>query len=264
MKTPSPDFSSLTPRQLNLLKNLQAELQTRKALKESDPEFDENLKRIQEKIDDLSVKIIRAGAIKRGPDKVYHFPPDTRAWGKKKCLDKPQIQHYFQPDLPPWLQEHLLDWIEYQRLRKGGREVLRKTKVPGLETGIFNPQDLRLLLRFLELRGIKEEEAPTSSCTEDVSPSDSLIDEMFQKSRTEVTDEMLWNVRFQKEFQKEKERRARNEDRPYHRIIDNLVKENLLNQVKTPSGFKNPSWQAVKKMLINRYPHFPWDEVFTK
>jgi hypothetical protein len=174
-----PDFSPLTQRDLNLLEELKAKKNNLQALSEINPEFDEKLRTIKKEIDDISVKLLRSGAIKRGPDKLYHFPPEALAWAKKKKLDKPQIQHSYHPQLPDWAKEHLAEWIQMQRLRENGRETIRRTGVIGLETGMKRPRDLKLFFRVLELRDVKE--------TDDSDLQDDHIPDSFGEALDKLT-----------------------------------------------------------------------------
>jgi hypothetical protein len=229
-----PDSPPLTPRQLELLEAIKAEKEKIKTLPPWDPktgtwvpEFYE----IQTKIDDLSVKALRSGLLRS-------LPAESRRPGFLLVFDSHGESAkvlpgagVFYPELPPWAENHFVEWIQMQRLREKGRETLRETKIPGLETGMKRPKNMTLLRRVLELRGYV------------------------------VTDEMLINAREQREIKEKKKTRTRKEDRPWHRVIKKLVEEGLVKKVKTPSGEKNPSSQAFKKMLKNRYPLWPWDEI---
>ncbi len=207
------------------------------------------MEKIHNEIDKYTISLIRSGAIKRGPDKLFSFPPQAHAWAKKKGLDKPQIQHYYHPQLPTWAIKHLEEWIQHQQLREQGRKTLRKTKVVGLETGMRPPRDLRLLLRVLELRGYEEKEEPIAIANEP--PVDTLA-EMLERSRRIVTDEMLENARRQSEVKQKKGTRKAGR-RSWEQVIKKLVKEGLLPKERTV--------QAFMKMLKNRYPDWPWDQI---
>jgi hypothetical protein len=264
MKNSTPDFP---PLRLDLLEEIKAEKEKIRTLLPGAPisgggisELEEIQER-QERIDEYTVKLIRSGAIKRGPDKVFHYPPEARAWAKGKRLDKPQIQHYYHPQLPPWGREHLEEWIQVQRLRRKGRETLRRTKVVGLETGMKRRRDLRLFFRFLELRGVEGKDDPD---IEDDQIPDSLGETLDQSLKLAVTDEMLRIAKAEGEAEeKMRKSRVRKAGRSsLDSVIKKLVEEGLVKKVITPSGRKkNPSHQAFKQMLKNRYPHYPWDEV---
>jgi hypothetical protein len=47
--------------------------------------------------------------------------------------------------------------------------------------------------------------------------------------------------------------RTRKEDRPWHWVIKNLVKDGLLPRETTP--------QALKKKLKRLYPDWPWEKI---
>lgn len=254
MKNSTPDFSPLTPRQLDLLEKIKARNEKLETLfpsvLESGVGAPELAKTLNER-DRHTVSLIRSGAIKRGPDKLFSFPPEARAWAKKKRLDKPQIQHYYHPQLPTWAINHLEEWIQHQRLRKEGRKTLRKTKVVGLETGMRPPRDLRLLLRVLELRGYEEKEEPIAIANEP--PLDTLTEMLERSRRVIVTDEMLENAKRQSEVKEKKRTRTRKERRPWNWVIKKLVEEGLLP--------KEISHQALKERLKTNYADWPWDQI---
>jgi len=254
MKNPTPDFLSLTPTQIDLLEKIKAEKEKLRPLLPGDPiSTDEvpELEEINTKIDEYTIRLIRSGAIKRGPDEVFYFPPEALTWAKKKRLDKPQIQHYYHPQLPGWAREHLEEWVQLQRLRKEGRKNLRKTNVAGLETGMRRPKDMTLMLRVLELRGVKNEDNAISLSAPGESPLNSLT-EILEKSQRMVTDEMIENAR-QSEITEKKRTRVRQERRSWNWVITQLVKDGLLS--------KKISYQALKKRLEISYPEWPWEEV---
>jgi hypothetical protein len=234
------DFPPLTPRQLELLEAIKAEKEKLRSLPPWDPktgtwvpEFYE----IQEKIDDLSVKALASGLMKNRPAESRRpgkFIIEVPTCGGRLLLDgKYKISpgfSDFHPDLPSWAKDHFFEWIMMVRSgirRPDGHRILRKTKIVGIETGMNRLKDMIFLKRVLELRGYA------------------------------VTDEMLK----QREAKETKRTRTRKEDRPWWRVIEKLVEDGLVKKVKTPSGNeKNPSVQAFKKMLKNRYPLHPWDE----
>jgi predicted NAD-dependent protein-ADP-ribosyltransferase YbiA (DUF1768 family) len=76
---------------------------------------------------------------------------------------------------------------------------------------------------------------------------------MLEKSRRIVTDEMLQNAMRLSKAKEKMQTRVRQERRSWDWVITQLVKEGLLP--------KKISHQALKKMLKNRYPDWPWDEV---
>ncbi|MBM4272901.1 MAG: hypothetical protein FJ134_00330 [Deltaproteobacteria bacterium] len=253
MKTPIPDFPPLSPRQWDLLEKIKSEKE--KLTNLNTPESDQGiseLEKILNAIDKFTVSLTRSGAILRGPDKSFSFPPEAHAWAKKKGLDKPQIQHYYHPELPTWAISHLEDWIQRQRLRgKEGRKTLRKTKVEGLETGMKRPWDMAFLIRVLELRGFVIEDDQLAAAMED-EPSLNTLKDILERSRMVVTDEMLENVKRQEGNAREK-KRTRKERNPWHKVIKILVNERWLPKKISP--------QAFKEMLKQRYPSWPWGKV---
>jgi hypothetical protein len=254
MKNPTPDFPPLTPRQIELLEAIKAEKEKIEILPPWDhktgtwvPEFHE----IQKRIDDLSVKALWSGLLRGLPAESRHpgfllvFDPHGKY---AKVLPGAGD---FHPELPPWAEYHFVEWIQIQRLREKGRETLRKTKIPGLETGLRHPIDMTLMMRVLELRGFKEEDNAISFAMANEPPPDSLT-EMLGKSQRVVTDEMLENAR-QSKITEKKRPRVRQERRSWNWVIKNLVEEGLLK--------RKISHQALKKLLKNRYPEWPWDEL---
>jgi hypothetical protein len=239
---------------MDLLKKIKTEKEKLRTLSPGDPISAlgvPDLEEIHQKIDEHTIRLIRPGAIKRGPDKVFYFPPEALAWAKKKRLDKPQIQHYYHPQLPGWAREHLEEWVQLQRLRKEGRKNLRRTNVAGLETGMHRPRDLSLMIRTLELRGVKEEEDPKSSAMANA-PSLNSLTEILEKSQRVVTDEMIENEK-QGEITEKKRTRVRKEWGSWNFVIRQLIKEGLLPKIITP--------QALRKKLNCLYPEVPWNEV---
>ena len=244
MKNPTPDFTPLTPRQLNLLEEIKAEKEKLRTLPPWDPQtgtWVPEFYEIQKRVDDLSVKALRSGLLKG-------LPAESRRPGFRLVFDS--TGEYakvlpgagdFHPELPPWAENHFVEWIQMQRLREKGRETLRKTKIPGLETGMRCPTDMTLLIRVLELRGFEfeKEEDPTA--------------EKLERSGKIVTDEMLENARRQSRPEEKKRTRTRKERRSWDWVIKKLVEEGLLPKEITP--------QALKKRLKTSYPEWPWDEV---
>lgn len=273
MKNASPDFPPLTPRQLDLLEQVKAEKENLKTLSLGTPdtgiqvpELYEIQKRT-ERIDDLSAKALASGLMKGRPAESRHpgkFFLDVPTLGGRLLLNgeyeiSPGFAD-FHPDLPSWAKDHFIEWI--RMLRSGGRrpdarKILRKTKIVGIETGMKRPIDMDFLIRVLELRGYKEKDDLDKV---DGRMSDSLGEDLDESLRIVVTDEMLRNAREQSEIKEKKKKRTRKEDRPWWWVIEKLVEEGLVEKVKTPSGEKNPSVQAFKKMLKNRYSFHPWDE----
>jgi hypothetical protein len=110
--------------------------------------------------------------------------------------------------------------------RHDAPEILRKTKIVGIETDMKRPEDITLLERVLELRRFEEKDGPG----------------------------------IEREAGEKKKTRTRKEYQPWHWVIDKLVEEGLVKKVKTPSGEKNPSVQAFKERLKIHYPFWPWEE----
>jgi hypothetical protein len=243
MKNPTPDFPPFTRRQLDLLEEIKAAKEELRTLPSSDPK--RRLK-IQRKIDDLSVKALRSGMLKGRP-------AESRRPGF--CLVFDSHGKYaevlpgfgdFHPDLPPWAKHHFIEWIRMLRLqRHDARDILRKTKIVGIETGVRSPEDVTLFLRFLELREFKEEEDLIVSALADASPLDPSV--KVQKDTRLIPTNELSEV-------KEKERkRTRKERRSLKWVIKKLVEEGLLPKEITP--------QALKKRLKTHYPEWPWEKV---
>ena len=259
-----PDFPPLTLRQLELLEAIKADKEKLRTLPPWDPEtgtwVPESYK-IQERIDALSVKALASGLMK-------NRPAETRRPGfclvfdsRGECAEISPGFADFHPDLPSWAKDHFFEWISMLRSgirRPDARRILRKTKIVGIETGMKRPKDMTLLIRVQELRGYEAKDDPDK---EDGRMSDSMGEDLDESFRIVVTDEMLRNAREQSEIKEKKKKRTRKEDRPWWWVIKKLVEEGLVKKVKTPSGHeKNPSPQAFKKMLKNRYPFHPWDE----
>uniref|UniRef100_A0A7C3WIZ3 Uncharacterized protein n=1 Tax=Desulfobacca acetoxidans TaxID=60893 RepID=A0A7C3WIZ3_9BACT len=251
MSPPTVNFPPLKERILILLDELKGEINNRRGLGTSDPEFADKLREINKKIDELSVKILRGGAI-------LSRPAESRHPGFRIVFDSPGNSAKilpgavdFHPELPPWAEGFFVEWIQGQRLREKGRETLRKTKIPGLETGMHPPRDMTLMLRVLELRGAVQEDDTLIEVTAIEPPLDTMA-EMMEKSRKLVTEEMIKNGAPGGNPEK-KRARVRKERRSWKFVIRNLVKDGLLPKEITP--------QALKRMLKVHYPEWPWDEV---
>jgi hypothetical protein len=214
---PTPDFPPLTPRQLELLETIKAEKEKLRNLQRWDPEtgtWVPEFYEIQKRIDDLSVKALRSGLL-RG------LPAESRRPGFHLVFDSDGVCTRvlprfgdFHPELPPWAEHHFVEWIRMLRFqREDAREILRGTKIVGIETGMRRPEDLTLLMRVMELRGSEEERNLTGK----------------------------------------KGKRTRKERNSWDWVIGKLVKEGLLKREITH--------QALRKMLKNRYPDWPWEEV---
>lgn len=275
MESSAPDFPPLTARQkflLNEIKSLKGELE---ALPPWDPKtgtWVPEFYKIRKEIDEYTVKLIRSGLIKRGTDKLFYFPPEAFAWAKNKRLDKPQIQHYYHPQLPSWAREYLEEWIPMRQLREDGLATLRETGVVGLETGMKRPKDGSEIERWelirrrvLELRGAKDEENEEDD-DDDMSPymSPPLANESPPytlaeiqeelRDRMRVTPEMLKHAKQQyKACTEKKRKRTRKNSAPWDLVIEKMVAEGLLT--------KKISHQAFKEMLKRRWPDYPWNKV---
>jgi hypothetical protein len=205
LKNYDTDFPPLTPRQLDLFKQIKAGKETLKTLPPGDPktgiqvpEFYE----IHEKIDELSVKAIRSGLMKSRPAETRHpgkFFLDVSTLGGRLLLNgeyeiSPGFAD-FHPDLHSWAKDHFIELIRMLRSgirRPDARRILRKTKIVGIETGMKRPEDMTLLIKVLELRGYEEKDDPYK---EDGRMSDSLGEDLDESLRIVVTDEMLRNAR---------------------------------------------------------------------
>jgi hypothetical protein len=254
MKNPTPVSPPLTLRQLELLEAIKADKEKLRTLPPRDhetetwvPEFYE----IQKRIDDLSVKALRSGVLRGRPAESrrpgFFLVFDSSGEYAKVLLGAGD----FHPGLPLWAENHFVEWIQMQRLREKGRETLRKTKIPGLETGMRCPKDMTLIMMVLELRGFEEEDSAISLAVANEPPPNSLT-EMLEKSKRIVTDEMLENAR-QSEITEKKRTRVRRERRSWDWVIKKLVEEGLLKRIITH--------QALKKMLKNRYPEWDWGKI---
>lgn len=274
MEDTYPDFPPLTARQRFLLDEIKSLKEELEALPPWDPktgtwvpEFYE----IQKKIDDLSVKALRSGLL-RG------LPAESRRPGFLLVFDS--TGEYakvlpgagdFHPELPPWAENHFVEWLQIQRLRKEGRETLRETKVVGLETGMKRPKDFSeiecwelIRRRVLELRGTKDEENEVNEVDDDDDMSPAMANESPPytlaeiqeelRDRMRVTSEMIENAKQQYKAGTEKKRkRTRKNSAPWDSVIEKMVNEGLLT--------KKISHQAIKKMLKRRWPNYPWDEI---
>ncbi len=268
MKDSTPDFPPFDKRQLDRLEELKAEIEGRDAFSALDPE----MPKINERIKDLSVIVARF-ALKNIPKESRRpgkFITEVATYGGRLFPGEHWHNAYlevkpgfaiFHPELPPWAKKYFVKWIQECRAGVWGpddREVLRKTGIVGIETGMKRPVDMTFLRRVLELRDYKGKDDPDK---EDNHMSDSVGEDLDESFRIEVTDEMLRNARRQGKVDVKEKKRTRNENRPWWRVIEKLVKEGLVKKVKTPLGEKNPSVQAFKKMLKNRYSFVPWDEI---
>ncbi|MEW6386153.1 MAG: hypothetical protein AB1491_01360 [Thermodesulfobacteriota bacterium] len=219
------DFPPLTSTQKSLLKEIKSLKEKLETLPLWDPktgtwvpEFYE----IHEKIDEDTIRALRSGMLKS-------LPAESRHPGRRFVFDS-QGEYAkvlpgagdFHPELPPWAENHFIEWIQAQRLRKDGRESLRKTKIVGLETGMRPPKNITLLKRVLELRGFEFEE--------DEDPEAEMLEKSGKRTRTKK-DRQSWK----------------------NHVIPQLVKEGFFPKEISP--------QALKKQLKRHYPYVPWDQV---
>jgi hypothetical protein len=273
MKNPTPDFPRLTKKQLALLEEIKAEKAKLRTLSPGDPKPGvgiPELEEIHKEIDDLSVRALRSGLLRR-------VPAGSRSSGLFRLLFDEGIkkedgtEEYmvlllpsagdFHPELPPWAVEHFLDWIQRQRLQKEGREILRETKVVGLESGMKRTKDFSVIecweiikWRFLELRGVKDEHGHMCSALVNEPPLNTLGEMLEKSQRIVVTNDMLMNARQQRKAEeKMRKSRTRKNSAPLDWVIEKLVEEGLL--------MKKISHQAFKIMLKRRWPDYPWDKV---
>jgi hypothetical protein len=260
MKTSTPYFPPLTKRQELLLEGIKSLKEASEDLPPWDPEtgtWAPECYEIRKKMDEIIIKALRSGLLKSRPAEYRHpgFFLEVPTYGGRllltgKCVMKEGYGD-FHPDLPLWAKDIFVEWIQLQRLRKEGRKNLRRTNIVGLETGIRCPIDLSLMMRTLELRGVKKEEGPTSSAAANNPPLDSLA-EMLIKSQRMRAAGMLDNAR-QGELMEKKRTRVRKERGSWNFVIRQLVKEGLLTKIITH--------QALKSKLKRLYPDVPWDEV---
>lgn len=226
MKNSTPDFP---PLRLDLLAEIKAEKAKLRTLPPWDPktgtwvpEFYEILKRI----DDLSVKALRSGMLisrpaeSRHPGKIFLDVPTLG--GRLLLNGEYEISPGFA-DFHPDLPSWAKDhFIEWIRM---------------LRSGIQRP-DASKILRKTKIVGI----------------------ETGMKRPIDMT--FLIRVLELRGYDPDKEKRTRKAGRQsWKRVIEKMVEEGLVKKVKTPSGHeKNPSVQAFKKMLKNRYSFHPWNE----
>ena len=223
------DFPPLTPRQLELLEAIKAEKEKLRSLPPWDPktgtwvpEFYE----IQEKIDGLSVKALASGLMKNRPAesrRAGKFIIEVPSCGGRLLFNgEYEISPGFA-DFHPDLPSWAKDhFIEWIRM---------------LRSGIQRP-DASKILRKTKIVGI----------------------ETGMKRPIDMT--FLIRVLELRGYDPDKEKRTRKAGRQsWKRVIEKMVEEGLVKKVKTPSGHeKNPSVQAFKKMLKNRYSFHPWNE----
>lgn len=241
MKYSTPNFSPFTKRQLDRIEELKAEIEKRNRLSALDPE----MPKINRKIDDLSGKVLRFT--------MENLPKESRRPGEfiievstsggrlhpnKQCLDIKPGFGVFRPDLPPWVKNHLVEWIQMLILRRAdARDVLRETGIVGIETGVKLPEDFAEIERWelikrrvLELRGVEEKKKPHGIVTE----------EMLSQARQQST-------------AGEQRKRIRKNLITWEMIIDQLVEEELLSKKITRQGFKD--------LLKKHFPDYPWNKV---
>ncbi len=272
MKNSTPDFPPITPRQRSLLEEIKAENEKFRALPPGDPktgiqvpEFYE----IQKRIDELSVKALRSGLLRSRP-------AETRRPGFSLVFDStgeyaevlPRFAD-FHPELPHWVRNHFVEWIRMLRLRRhDAREVLRETKIVGIETGMKRPKDITLMMRVLELRGVitgsalakesplnylAEMKVRENSSNPEIPYTLAELQEQL-RNRMRVTAETLKNTKQQsKTHTEEKRKRTRKNFAPWNQVIVKLVEEGFLS--------KKISYQALKKRLRNIDPDYPWDMI---
>ncbi len=252
-KSPS-DFPPLTPGREKLLKKIKAKLQ------EPAPEDIKGLIKLHEEIDRFLIRMARSGLVRRVPGgggfSGFFMRFEEIKGQKDLChlvIEPGGIE--FHPGLPAWAKKAFINWV-LRGMRS--RETLRKARI-GLEKGLEEPVRLELPLKILELRGIKEEDAPfveeegpTESAIED-DPSLSSVTEILEKWRSSrvVTDEWLKSQKKQRKARaKKRKTRTRKELRPWHWVIRKLVEGGLLK--------REISHQALKKMLKANYPEIDW------
>ena len=137
MKTPTPDFSPLTPRQQKLLEEIDG---LKKTLADFNGTLIEHqpseIESTQPDIQDLTLKAARSGLVKRDSEGNWHV----------------------HPELPPWARKHFTELV---LSRRGyGQKLLRKARI-GLEDRLKGPrslEQLELKNEVLRLRGVKEED----------------------------------------------------------------------------------------------------------
>lgn len=263
------DFPPLTSRQRLLLDKIKSLKEELEALPPWDPQtmtWVPECYEIQKKIDGLSVKALRSGLL-RG------LPAESRRPGFRFVFDShgeyakvlPGAGD-FHPELPPWAENHFVEWVQLQSLRKEGRETLRETKIVGLETGMKRPKDGSEIKRWelirrsvLELRGAKDEENEDddemSPAIANESPPYTLAEIQEElRDRMRVTPEMLKNAKQQyKACTEKKRKRTRKNSASWDMVIDKLVEEKLLT--------KKITHQAFRKSLEKHLPDTPWNKI---
>lgn len=113
------------------------------------------------------------------------------------------------------------------------------------------PKEWGLGLKVLELRGVKEDDDSFElAIANDQFPAN--LAEMVEKSKKiPVTDKILKNAKRKKRTNRKI--KTRKDFAPWDWVIEKLVEEGFLP--------KKISRQALKRLLKNRYPYYPWDEV---
>jgi hypothetical protein len=188
LKNSSNNFLTFTRRQLDLLDELREEIEKRGALSALDP----GMPKINKRIDELSVKVLRFAFKNLPKDSRRHgeFIIEVPTAGGRLLPGKHQLEikpafGIFHPDLPLWAKDHFIRWIREHRAglwNYDARNVLRETGIVGIETGMMGPpKELaeierweRIKERVLELRKVKKEEER---------PRGIVIDEMLKRAR---------------------------------------------------------------------------------
>ena len=202
MDKSKPDFRQLEERQKSLLNDIES---LKAELNGLSPGDIDRSREIHQEIDDLTVKAVRF--------LVKNVPGGDRSSGLFRLfIDKDNQASLIladclklHPMAPDWFVEHFWDWRQRQRLQPEGREILRETRVVGLESCIKDPEtkkvvsprighlrNMDLLKRVLELRGFEEDDDPSAVAITNDPPLGSLreIKEKIRQKRR-VTDEML-------------------------------------------------------------------------
>jgi hypothetical protein len=280
MKNPTTDCPPFTKRQLDQLEDLKAEIEKRDSLSASDPEFPKIIKRIDKRIDDLSVKALRFGLLKnlpaesRRPGFFLEIPTHGGRLPRSGEYEIPTLPGFgeFHPDLPFWAKEHFVKWI--RQLRSGLRrydahDVLPETGIVGIETGMPGPpielEDIEhwelIKRRVLELRGVPKAENEDDDSglipavpIESKPPQGQAPPYTLTELQQELHGRMKVAPAKAREARTKNERkRTRKNSATWDMVIDKLVDEKLLPKKITP--------QALRGCLKRHFPDFPWHMV---
>jgi len=171
----------------------------------------------------------------------------------------------FHPELPDWALEYFSVIVESYRAT-GQRGYLIRC---GLGEGVSKPikigRDKDLFKKVLELREVKQALSDSEEIGFDLTGASGeagsvhqILKELRQRGRIRSPRKLErqgLELKRQLELRKsrQKTKRARKENKPWHMVIRQLVQEGLLS---------GPiSHQALKKKLTKKFPWFNWSEI---